>query len=213
MHFIDRVEAGQLLAAALAERNLTQPVVLGLPRGGVPVAAEVARVLDAPMDVVVVRKLGVPGRRELALGAIGEQGALVVNERIVRAIGIGQRDIDAIERRERAELERRVQMYRGARPPVDVAGRTVIVVDDGVATGSTALAACQVVRVRGADRVVFAAPVGPAEIDRIFADDAGEVVCLHTPYHFQAVGQFYDDFTPVTDDEVVALLRSYQGGP
>ena len=181
-------------------------MVLGLPRGGVVVAWEAARRLGAPLDVIVVRKLGVPWQPELAMGAIGEGGAMVLDRGVVASTGVGEAQIAAVKDRERAELASRVQRLRGGRPAAPIEGRTVIIVDDGIATGSTARVACQVARARGASHVVLAVPVAPAGIERAFAGLADEVVCLITPADFAAVGQFYRDFDQVSDDEVTRLL-------
>jgi len=207
MPFIDRADAGQRLAMLLEHLRGPDVVVLGLPRGGVPVAFEVARVLGAPLDVIVVRKLGVPFQPELAMGAVGEGGARVVDEEVRHAAGVSAEEFAAVEARERAELERRVRRFRGDRPPVPVAGRTAIVVDDGIATGSTARAACQVARAHGAARVVLAVPVAPRESVAALRDAADEVVCVEMPRSFFAIGQFYEDFTQTGDNEVVALLE------
>jgi putative phosphoribosyl transferase len=181
--------------------------VLGLPRGGVPVAAQVARALGAPLDVIVVRKVGVPDQPELAMGAVGEDGVRVVNDDVVRAAGIDDAQWERVEAREREELARRSARFRGERPRVPLAGRIAVVVDDGVATGATALAACQVARALGASRVVVAVPVAPPPTVSELARVADEVVALETPEHFHAVGQWYDDFSQTTDDEVVALVH------
>jgi putative phosphoribosyl transferase len=202
--FRDRTDAGRRLAERLAHLRGADVVVLGLPRGGVPVAYEVARALGAPLDVLVVRKLGVPFQPELGMGAIGEGGVRVINAEVVRMASVSPEELDAIEARERAELERRVRRYRGDRPRVPVAGRTAVVVDDGIATGSTARAACRVVRAQGAARVVLAAPVAPPGWDP--EGDADEFVCVARPTSFFAIGQFYDDFTQTTDEEVIACL-------
>jgi predicted phosphoribosyltransferase/dienelactone hydrolase len=182
-------------------------VVLGLPRGGVPVAYEVARALDAPLDVIVVRKVGVPGQPELAMGAIGEDGVRVVNDEIVRVVGATAADFSRIEQIERAELQRRAERFRGAAPRVDLVGRVAVIVDDGIATGSTARAACQVARAHGADRVVLAVPVAAPDSVRALASDADEIVCVEQPTWLRSVGQWYDDFTQVDDREVVDLLE------
>lgn len=179
--------------------------MLGLPRGGVPVAYEVARGLGLPLDVIVVRKLGVPSQPELAMGAVGE-GVRVLNERVLRHIRIEAAQLAAVERRERAEVQRRTDALRAGRPPVPISGREVVVVDDGIATGSTARAACQVARARGARRVVLAAPVAPAGAEQSMTDVADRVVFLHTSTQFGAVGQFYDDFGQTSDAEVTTLL-------
>ena len=186
-------------------------VVLGLPRGGVPVAYEVARALGAPLDVIVVRKLGVPFQPELAFGAIGEDGVRVVNDEVVAVAALTEAEMTGVERRERVELERRALRFRGARPRVDLLGRTALIVDDGVATGSTALAACRVARAHGASRVVLAVPVAPSDVGERFSRDADEVIALETPEAFWAVGQFYVDFSATSDEEVGAPARP--GGP
>jgi putative phosphoribosyl transferase len=205
--FRDRKEAGRALAAKLGHLRGTDAVVVALPRGGVPVADEVARALDAPLDVIVVRKVGVPGQPELAMGAIGEDGVRVVNDEIVRAVGATPTDFDRVERREREELQRRAERFRGATPRVDLAGRVAVVVDDGIATGSTARAACQVARAHGADRVVLAVPVAAPDSVRALAGDADEIVCVEQPTWLRSVGQWYEDFTQVDDREVVDLLE------
>jgi predicted phosphoribosyltransferase len=206
MRFSDRVDAGRRLAERLrGVINSADAVVLGLPRGGVPVAYEVARALGLPLDVVVVRKLGVPYQPELAMGAVGED-VRVLNEYVLRRAGVDAAALDAVERRERAEVERRTATLRAGRPAVPLAGREVVVIDDGIATGSTARAACQVVRARGAHRVVLAAPVAPARVPAELADAADEVVVLHVSDDFGAVGQFYLNFDQTSDEEVTALL-------
>ena len=182
-------------------------VVLGLPRGGVPVAFEVAQELQAPLDVIVVRKLGVPFQPELAMGAVGEGGVLVLNEQVVRLAGVEQAELAAIERRERAELERRAVAFRGTRERAPLGGRTVLVVDDGIATGATVRAACAVVRAQGAARVVLAAPAcSPSAVESL-RPEVDELVVLESSPDFVAVGQAYEDFRPTTDEEVVELLR------
>ena len=207
MRFRDRVDAGRRLAGRLRHLRGENVVVLGLPRGGVPVAAEVARVLGAPLDVIVVRKLGVPFRPELAMGAVGEGSALVVNERVVRQAHVSEAEFAEAERRECAEVERRALQFRGDRPRLALEGRTALVVDDGIATGSTARAACQVARVQGAARVVLAAPVCSPDTARALREEVDEFVCLETPRWFSAVGQYYIDFRPTSDGEVTALLQ------
>jgi putative phosphoribosyl transferase len=206
--FTDRAQAGRELAERLAALAADDVVVLGLPRGGVPVAAEVATALGAPLDVIVVRKLGVPFQPELAMGALGEDGTRVVNTEVVRLAGVGDREMAVVERHERQELERRARRFRAARPRVDLEGRTAIVVDDGIATGSTARAACQVARAHGATRVVLAAPVAPPDVVARVGADADAVVVCSTPEPFYGVGQFYADFSQVSDDEVVDLLAT-----
>lgn len=212
--FRDRADAGRRLGAALVRRGeggVGAPghgvVVLGLPRGGVPVAAEVARVLDAPLDVVVVRKLGVPWQPELAMGAIGEGGTRVLDDEIRRAADVGADDLAAVEAAERAQLDQRVERLRGVRPRIDLAGRVVVVVDDGIATGATARVACGSARARGARRVVLAVPVAPPSAVSQLAPAADEVLCLATPRDFVAVGRHYLDFSATSDDEVIELLR------
>ena len=206
MPFSDRADAGRRLASRLDDRRGGDVVVLALPRGGVPVAFEVARALSAPLDVILVRKLGVPFQPELGMGAIGEGDVRVLNPEIVRMARVSPAEIDRVESAEREELARRARRYRGDRDPVDVAGRTTIVVDDGIATGSTARAACQVARAQGAARVILATPVAPPSVVPELADVADEVIALETPAHFFAIGQFYGDFSQTTDDEVVDLL-------
>ena len=208
MRFRDRSDAGRQLASRLLPLRGTDVVVLGLPRGGVAVAAQVARALDAPLDVILVRKLGVPSQPELGMGAIGEEGARVINADVVRYAQVSEADIRAVERRERAELERRIKRYRGDTPREPLAGRTAILVDDGIATGSTARAACQVARALGASRVVLAVPVAPPSARTTLADAIDELICLETPGRFLAIGEWYEDFSQTRDEEVVSLLRA-----
>ena len=207
MIFVDRVDAGRRLAGQLEYLRGENPVVLGLPRGGVPVAFEVARALGAPLDVIVVRKLGVPFQPELGMGAIGEDGVRIVNGDVLRMTGVSQEELAMVEKHERAELERRAQHLRGERVRIPLKGRTVVVVDDGIATGSTARAACQVARAQGAARVVLAVPVAPWDWAARVGNDADETIGLHTPEQFYAIGQFYADFSQVSDDEVVEYLE------
>ncbi|MGB8857837.1 MAG: phosphoribosyltransferase family protein [Ilumatobacteraceae bacterium] len=209
--FTDRVHAGQRLADRLQQLRGQPVVVLGLPRGGVVVAFEVAAALHAPLDVIVVRKLGVPSQPELGMGAIGEDGARIINEEVVRLAGVTEGEIAKVEERERVELERRARRFRGTRPRVPLEGRIALVVDDGIATGSTARAACQVARQHGAARVVLAVPVAPPGWTERMAGAADDFVCLVTPDPFFAIGQFYDDFSQTTDDEVVACLEQAAG--
>ncbi|MFG2993932.1 phosphoribosyltransferase family protein [Streptomyces sp. NPDC048257] len=206
MLFTHRTEAGERLAEALLHLRGEDPVVLGLPRGGVPVAFRVARALGAPLDVIVVRKLGVPHHRELGFGAIGEGGVRVISEDIVRSSRVRPEDLAAVEHAEEAELARQARRFRGDRPRVALGGRTVIVVDDGIATGATAAAACEVVRAQGAARVVLAVPVAPPDAVARLGSAADEVVCLSTPHAFRAVGEWYQDFSQTPDEEVVFLL-------
>jgi predicted phosphoribosyltransferase len=181
-------------------------VVLGLPRGGLPVAFEVAQALQAPLDVFMVRKLGVPGHEELALGAIASGGIRVLNPDVLAAIDISSDEVEAVAARELQELERRERSYRGDRPALDLAGRLAIVVDDGLATGATMRAAAQALRERDVSRIVVAVPVAPAQTCQALRQDADEVVCAVTPEPFTAVGRWYRDFAPVDDDEVRAFL-------
>ena len=206
--FRDRAEAGRVLADELQRyAGRDDVVVLALPRGGVPVGFEVARGLGAPLDVFVVRKLGVPGHEELAVGAIASGGVRVLNERVVEAARLSEDELDAIAAREAAELERRERVYRGERRPLDVAGKVAIVVDDGLATGATMRAAVHAVRARDPARVVVGVPAGaPGTCDELGAV-ADEVVCVRTPEPFYAVGLWYADFSQTTDAEVRELLE------
>lgn len=210
--FRDRTDAGRRLGAHLAPWRSAEIVVLGLPRGGVPVAAEVATALDAPLDVIVVRKLGVPYHPEVAMGAIGEGGVRVLDEALVARAGVNATDVDAVERRERQTLESRVARFRNGHERLDLTGHTAIIVDDGIATGATATAAARVARQLGAARVVVAAPVGGADAAERIAD-ADEVVCLLQPPDFQAVGAYYRDFGQTSEDEVAALLADSRRKP
>ncbi|MEV8225040.1 phosphoribosyltransferase family protein [Streptomyces sp. NPDC079167] len=212
MLFTDRTDAGRRLAVALRHLERRDPVVLGLPRGGVPVAYEVAQALGAPLDVIVVRKLGVPHHPELGFGAIGEGGVRVISDEIVRHAGVREKDLDSVERAEEAELLRRAQAYRKGRPRLPLRGRAVVVVDDGVATGATARAACQVVRAQGAAHVVLAVPVASPDVADRLREDVDEVVCLSAPQLFSAVGEWYRDFSQTSDEEVVSLLARAGGG-
>lgn len=208
----DRREAGVDLAGHLRQfTDRRDVVVLALPRGGVPVAYEVARALHAPLDVFLVRKLGVPGHRELAMGAIASGDVRVLNDEVVRWYGIPERVIDDVAREEQAELERRERAYREGRSPVDISGRVVVLVDDGLATGSSMKAAVRAVRARTPSRIVVAVPVGAPETCRALASIADEVICARTPEYFAAVGQWYLDFSETTDDEVRDLLSESSG--
>jgi putative phosphoribosyl transferase len=210
--FADRQEAGRRLACRLVSYRDARPIVLALPRGGLPVAAEVAAHLNAALDVIVVRKLGVPYQPELGFGAVGEDGALVLNAEVLRASGLGVRDLSDMETRERAEVKRRAGALRRGRPMTPLHGRTVIIVDDGIATGGTARAAIQVARARGAASVVLAVPVAPAETVRELRHDADEVVVLETPEPFLGVGQWYRDFTQVSEEQARELLQATPTG-
>ncbi len=208
MIFQDRGEAGRVLAQSLAEYAGRQDlVVLALPRGGVPVGYEVARELGAPLDVFVVRKLGTPGEEELALGALASGGVRVLNHQVVDALGISPEAIDQVARRKQQELVRRERQYRGDRPALDVQGCTVMLVDDGLATGSTMRATVLALRQRGPAKIVVAVPVAPqstCEELRLYAD---QVVCAATPVSFYAVGQWYRNFAQITDEEVRRLIE------
>ncbi len=204
--FVDRVDAGRQLATRLPA--LSGDVrVLGLPRGGVPVALEVARAIGAPLDVIVVRKLGVPWQPELAMGAVGEDGVRVTNDEVVRQTKVSEADLVAAGDRERLEVERRAQRWRGSRGRASLDQCTAVIVDDGIATGATARAACEVARAHGARRIVLAVPVAPADSIRQLREVADDVVCLQTPDRFFAVGRWYSDFRPTTDADVVACLE------
>ncbi len=207
MIFVDRMDGGRSLAGRLMHLRDRNVVVVGLPRGGVPVAAEVAKALNAPLDVILVRKLGVPSRPELGMGAIGENGVRVLNDEVVRSVGVTSDQIAQVEARERSELERRVERFRAGRELIALTGRVVVIVDDGIATGSTARAACQVARAHGASHIVLAVPVAPPGWEQDLVGVADEYVCVATPEAFSAVGQFYSNFTQVTDDDVVACLN------
>jgi putative phosphoribosyl transferase len=205
--FRDRTEGGQFLATKLGTySNRTDVLVLALPRGGVPVAFEVARALRAPLDVFLVRKVGVPGHEELAMGAIATGGVRVLNQQIVHGLGISGEMIDAAVAREQRELERREQLYRGDRPAPDVRGRTVILVDDGLATGATMRAGAAALRQQEAARIVVGVPTAPPETCEEFRSEVDEIVCAITPEPFWAVGVWYEDFSQTTDDEVRELL-------
>lgn len=205
--FADRTEAGRALGAALRGRWDDEALlVLGLPRGGVPVAAEVAAALQAPLDVLVVRKLGTPGQPELAMGAIASGGVRVLNPSVVRVLGIADDAIEDVAAGELVELERRERGFRGDRPRPELAGRTVVIVDDGLATGATVRAAVEAVQSASPSRVVVAVPVGSPEACALVGEVADEVVCLHAPPRFGAVGAYYTDFTQTSDDEVQRLI-------
>ena len=209
--FRDRSEAGAKLATRLMPLRESQPVVVALPRGGVPVAHEIATALGAPLDVLAVRKLGAPGNPELGMGAIAEDGTGVIDQGTVKALGVSEGNLRSVIDREAAELRRRVALYRGERPALDLTGRIVIVVDDGVATGVTDTAALRAIRSRGPEKVVLAVPVCAPEAARMLAKEADEVVCLSTPPSLDGVGRWYRDFSQVSDDEVLRLLHSSNG--
>ena len=205
--FANRTEAGRLLAEKLVNyAGRADVIVLGLPRGGVPVAFEVAQRLGAPLDVFIVRKLGVPGFEELAAGAIASGGVRVLNEDVMRAIPHAEEAINAITARETAELERREQIYRKGRPSPELRDRIVILVDDGLATGATMRAAVKALRESGAAKIIVAVPVGPPDTCHAIEERADETICLSTPAFFQAVGQYYEDFSQTSDEDVRELL-------
>jgi putative phosphoribosyl transferase len=205
--FRDRRQAGVRLARELtAYAGRHDVVVLALPRGGVPVAYEVASALDAPLDLLLVRKLGVPGHEELAMGAIASGGVRVLNEDVLRTVRVDPRTVERVAARAQAELERRERAYRGDRPPLDVRGRTVILIDDGLATGSTMRAAALALRQQGPERLVVAVPVAARETCDDFRHEVDDIVCAMTPEPFYAVGLWYEDFAQTSDDEVRDLL-------
>ncbi|NND03927.1 MAG: hypothetical protein HKN91_14190 [Acidimicrobiia bacterium] len=204
--FINRTEAGRLLAEQLSHLKDRNPVVIGLPRGGVVVAAEVASALEAPLDVLVVRKVGAPRQPELGLGAIAEGGVLLLNKRLMRQVGVTKEGLQSTIDAATEELNRRLATYRGSADPVQVEGRTVILVDDGLATGSTARAAIGALQHHGAAEVVLAVPVGAPATVRELEKSVDEVVCLHAPFMLSSVGQYYEDFTQTSDKDVLAIL-------
>jgi putative phosphoribosyl transferase len=208
MRFKDRTDAGRRLAGELsAYRGRVDVLVLALPRGGVPVALEVAEALEAPLDVFLVRKLGVPGHEELAMGAIASGGVRILNEEVVEFLGLSMRVIEEVTAHERRELERRERRYRHGLDPIDPRGKTVLLVDDGLATGSTMLAAVEALRKLGPAHIVVAVPVAPPSTARKLTAYADEVVCVLTPEPFDAVGWFYENFPQTTDEEVCAILE------
>lgn len=207
--FDDRNEAGRLLGEELQRLHLDNPVVLALPRGGVPVADEVARLLDAPLDIIVARKLGAPFSPELAMGAVvdGDTPEVVLNDDVIRAFGLSEEDISAQVSRELKEIRRRQEMYRKGRAPITLAGRTVVLVDDGIATGASTRAAIRGARRKTPARVILAVPVAPRSTISALRHEVDDLVCLATPEPFVAVGIHYDDFHQVSDEEVIALLE------
>ena len=211
MPFIDRMDAGRQLAKALARYKAQRPVVLALPRGGVPVAAEVATVLDAPLDLILVRKIGVPFQPELAMGAVvdGRKPVIVRNEDVISLTGVSEQEFNATCDQQLAEIERRRKLYLGDRPHPQIAGRTVIVVDDGIATGATTRAALQAIRMRKPSKLVLAVPVAPTESLKELRGEADEIICLEDYEDFGAIGLFYSDFRQVSDTEVIDLLARH----
>src|SRR5207302_928551 len=210
--FPNRAEAGRVLGFKLSQyAGRDDVIVLGLPRGGVPVAYEVARALRVPLDVFIVRKLGVPGFEELAVGAIASGGVRVLNEDVARALPNADEIIESVTAKETAELQRREQSYRDGRPAPELRDKTIILIDDGLGTGATMRAAVKALRQRGAAKIVVAVPVGPPDTCREFEDEADEVVCASEPEFFQAVGQYYEDFSQTSDEEVRELLARAAG--
>jgi predicted phosphoribosyltransferase len=209
--FVDRRDAGERLAAALSDLAGSELVVLGIPRGGVEIAALVAERLDAPLDVVIPRKVGAPGNPELGLGAVAE-GVEVLDERLIRVLGVSPGYLRAEIAAQQDEIRRRAMAYRGNRPPIELAGKVAVVIDDGVATGGTAAAALRWARARGASRVILAVPVAPPEILRRLNNEADELRVLAFPSPFSAVGQWYQEFRQVSDERVVELLTAGRGG-
>jgi putative phosphoribosyl transferase len=208
MRFRDRAQAGRLLASRLTKYADREDVtLLGVPRGGIPVAFEVAQALHVPLDIFPLRKLGVPGQEELAFGAIASGGVRVLDAEVIGLVGISPQEIERVTERERKELERRERLYRDGRPAAEVRGRTVVLVDDGIATGSSILAAITALRQIQPARVVIAAPVAPAHTCERLRREVDEVVCVDTPESFHAIGQFYEDFSQATDAKVCDLLR------
>lgn len=208
MVFADRVDAGHRLAGKLgAYAKRKDVIVLGIPRGGVPVAFEIAKSLDAPLDVFLSRKLGVPGQEELAFGAVATGGVRVLDREIIDAVGLREKEIEQITEKVKKELERRERVYRGARLPLNLAGRTVLLIDDGIATGSSMRAAIRALRELKPASIVVAVPVAPLSTCNRLRMEVDELVCVHTPELFYAIGQFYEDFSQVTDEEVRDLLQ------
>jgi predicted phosphoribosyltransferase len=212
MPFQDRIDAGRRLAAALAKYKDRRPIILALPRGGAPVAAEVAAAFEAPLDLILVRKIGVPMQPELAMGAVvdGDAPIVVRNEDVIRLAAIGEAEFDAVCQQEMVELERRRRRYLAGNAQLDIAGRVVIVVDDGIATGATTRAALQATRARHPKTLVLAVPVAPADIVSAIQKEADEIVCLEIHDTFGAIGLYYGDFRQVSDDQVLEAMRRYR---
>lgn len=207
MIFHDRISAGRKLAQRLSYLKNKEVVVLGLPRGGVPVAFEVAHEINAPLDVIVVRKLGVPFQPELAMGAVGEGGVVIKNDQVIQMANISTEQFAQVQARENEEVANRATKFREGRSPISLKARIALIVDDGIATGATAQAACDVARALGAEKVILAVPVGSKEAVAALSSKADEVICLEIPDNFFAVGEWYEDFSPVSDEEVVEFLR------
>lgn len=206
--FKNRTDAGQKLADVLDDHDVEADIVLAIPRGGLPVGRAVADALDVPLDIVAARKLGAPGNPELAIGAVASDGTVWLNESTIRDLGVGETYIDEGIESERAAALEKVERYRAGRPPLELRGKTVLIVDDGIATGATTIACLRQVKNQGAERVVLAVPVAPPDtVDRL-TGEADEVICVETPPHFRAVGQFYDSFGQVSDSEAKAYLTS-----
>lgn len=209
IHFADRHDAGRRLATLVAGLHLQEPLVVGIPRGGVPVAAEVARVIRAPLDIVVVRKIGAPQNPEYALGALAEGDVSVIDHKTVQLLGLGAIELEEVVGRARQELSERTRRYRAGHPPAPLAGRTVVLVDDGLATGRSAQAAVRSLRRRGAARVILAVPVAAPESVQTLGDMVDEVVCVEMPESLWAIGFWYEDFRPTSDEEVATLLAEH----
>lgn len=205
--FEDRVDAGEQLASLIDDHSVEADIVLAIPRGGLPVGRAVADALGVPLDVVGARKIGAPGNPELGIGAVASDGTVYLNEEYIADLGVGEDYLESAIERERAAAAEKVERYRGDRPPLDLRDRSVLVVDDGVATGATAIACIRQVREAGAARVVLAVPVGPPDTVERLQTEADEVLCVETPPYFAAVGQFYDSFTQITDEEAMAYLE------
>jgi putative phosphoribosyl transferase len=205
--FADRAEAGKLLAVELSDYRSQRAVVLGIPRGGIVVAREIASALDAELDVVLAHKLRTPGHEELAMGSVAEDGKLFLNQEVVGELGVGDAYIQQEKARQMAEIKRRTKVFRHVRPKVTLKGRIAIVADDGVATGATTQAALWAVRLEQPEKLIAAIPVGPEDTIRKLAEDVDEMLCLRAPLFFAAVGQFYHQFYPVEDEDVLRILR------